>query len=69
MKKLFVAACCLLLAGCAAGGGLSGSAVADPMEGDGQNYVGPSGEGVMPPTSQEQMTKSCTIKNGAVTCF
>jgi len=66
MKKLFVAACCLWLAGCAAGGSPSGSAVADPMESDGQTYVG---EGSLPPTSEQQITKSCTIKNGAVTCF
>ncbi len=69
MNKLFVAACCLLLAGCAAPVSLSGSPGADPMETDGQSYVGQSGEGFQLPASQEPITKGCTIKNETVTCF
>ena len=69
MRKLFVAACCLLLAGCAAPGRLSGSAGPGPMESDGQTYVGPSGADFQPSQAREPVTSTCTIKNGAATCF
>lgn len=69
MSKLFVAGCCLLLAGCAAPSGLSGSPGVSPMQSDGQSYVGPEGEGFQPPPSEQPVTTGCTIKRGTVTCF
>lgn len=67
MKKLFVAACCALLAGCAAGG-LSQSSGSDPMESDGQTYV-PVEPGTFAPLPAEaQTTSTCTMKGQNVIC-
>ena len=69
MKKLFVAACCLFLTGCAAGSTWSGSSGIDPMQSDGLTYVpGPSG-GYEPPPDEERLTTTCTMKGKGVQCY
>lgn len=69
MKKLFVAACCLLLAGCAAVGSLSESPGIDPMQSDGQTYVPGTAGGYEPPPAEERLTTTCTMKGQGAQCF
>lgn len=67
MKKLFAAACCLLLTGCAgfAYPGLSGSA---PMESGAQTYAPETANGFEPAPAGNQLTSSCTMKGQGVVC-
>ncbi|CAH1651148.1 conserved exported hypothetical protein [Hyphomicrobiales bacterium] len=67
MKKFFVAACCALLAGCAAGG-LSQTGSGDPMESDGQTYVPATADGYAPPPAEERLTSTCVMKGQNVVC-
>lgn len=69
MKKLFVAACCLLLTGCAAIGGLSEPTGIDPMQSDGLTYVPRTEGSYQPPPDEERLTTSCTMKGKGVQCF
>lgn len=69
MKMLFVAACGLLLTGCAAVGSLSEPTRINPMQSDGQSYAqGPAGS-YEPPPAEERLTTSCTMKGKGVQCF
>ena len=69
MKKLFVAACCLLLAGCAAVGNLSEPTGIDPMQSDGQTYEPGPGGGYAPLPAEERLTTTCTMKGKGAQCF
>lgn len=68
MKKLFVAACGLLLTGCAAVGGLSEPTGFDPMQSDGQTYVARTAGSYEPVPAEERLTTSCTMKGKGVQC-
>lgn len=69
MKKLFVAACGLLLAGCAAVGSLSEPAGMDPMQSNAQTYVPGTGGSYDLPPAEERLTTGCTMKGKDVQCF
>lgn len=67
MQTLFVAACCLLLTGCAAVG-LSGAPGVDPMQSDGHSYV-PVGAGTYdPPPDEQSPVTTCTMRGQNVIC-
>ncbi len=67
MKKLFLATCCLMLAGCAATG-LPAPAGADPMQSDGSTYVPASVAGTYPSPSDERLTSTCVMRGQSVVC-
>lgn len=65
MTKLFVAACCLLLAGCAATGMSAGT---DPMQSDGSTYVPADVAGTYVPPADERLTSTCTMRGQSAVC-
>lgn len=67
MTKLFVAACCILIGGCAATG-MSGPAGLDPMQSDGSTYVPAGVEGTYQPSADERLTSTCTMRGKGVVC-
>lgn len=67
MTKLFVAACCMLLAGCAAPGVWGPSGV-DPMQSDGSTYVPAGVAGTYPSSVDERLTSTCTMRGKSVVC-
>ncbi len=69
MMKLFAVACCFLLAGCAAGDGLSGSGGIDEMQGDGQIYTPRQGEFYAPPSTETRPTSTCRMRGQGAQCF
>ncbi len=67
MKKLFLVACCLMLAGCAATG-ISGPPGADPMQSDGSTYVPANVAGTYPSSADERLTSTCVMRGQSVVC-
>lgn len=67
MKKLFVAACCLLLTGCG-GFVFPGPADAPLMESGAQAYPSGAEGGFEPAPTAHQMTSTCTMKGKGVVC-
>lgn len=65
MTKFFVAACCLLLAGCAATGMSAGI---DPMQSDGSAYVPANVAATSAPSADERLTSTCTMRGQGVVC-
>ncbi|HEV2512526.1 hypothetical protein [Bosea sp. (in: a-proteobacteria)] len=65
MTKLFVAACCMLLAGCAATGMSAGI---DPMQSDGSSYVPADVAPTYAPSADERLTSTCTMRGQSVVC-
>lgn len=67
MTKLFLAMCCMLLAGCTTVG-VSGSAGVDPMQSDGSIYVPAGVDGAYPRSADERPTATCTMRGQGVVC-
>lgn len=67
MTKLFVAACCTLLAGRTATG-LSSTASVDAMQSDGSTYVPAGVEGTYPSSADERLTSNCAMRGRGVVC-
>jgi|GEM_PF-3590254 len=65
MTKLFVAACCMLLAGCAATGMSAGI---DPMQSDGSTYMPADVAGTSAPSADERLTSTCAMRGQSVVC-
>lgn len=67
MKKLFLTACCMMLAGCAATG-ISAPANVDPMQSDGSTYVPADVAGTYPSPADERLTSTCSMRGQSVVC-
>lgn len=67
MKKLFLVACCMMLAGCAATG-MSAPAGADPMQSDGLTYVPANVTGTYPAAADERLVSTCAMRGQSVIC-
>lgn len=65
MTKFFVAACCLLLAGCTATGMSAG---VDPMQSDGSAYVPADVAATSAPSADERLTSTCVMRGQSVVC-
>lgn len=65
MTKLFVAACCILLAGCAA---IGMSAGVDPMRSDGSTYMPGDVAASYAPSADEHLTSTCVMRGQSVVC-
>ena len=67
MTKLFVAACCIVLASCTAVG-MSGPSAVDPMQSDGSTYVPADVAGTYPPPADERLTSTCSMRGQSAVC-
>jgi hypothetical protein len=67
MKKLFLVACCMMLAGCTAVG-MSGPSGIDPMQSDGSAYVPAGVAGTYPPPADERLTTTCSMRGQSAVC-
>lgn len=67
MKKLFLVACCMMLAGCTAVG-MSGPSGIDPMQSDGSTYVPAGVAGTYPPPADERLTTTCSMRGQSAVC-
>lgn len=67
MKKLIVAACCFLLAGCASDN-LPGTAGPSPMDSGAQNYAPGLASGSEARSVEEPITTTCTMRGQSAVC-
>jgi hypothetical protein len=67
MKKLFLTACCMMLAGCTATG-ISAPANVDPMQSDASTYVPAIVVGTYPSSADERLTSTCDMRGQSVVC-
>ena len=65
MTKLFVAACCMVLAGCTATGMSAGI---DPMQSDGSTYAPADVAATYAPSADDRLTSTCAMRGQSVVC-